>query len=135
MEPIIYEEDLTFTRKFQDSAWAFKPMSPQSMCVQLWMRPLNQKDPQFRENERRFETYLGCKNEKEMKLAFTIILVRTGFSQYKRLVNEVCDLQINNYFDKRFSALIDWTLTDVFISNPRPNISDRKYIKTTSRSP
>jgi hypothetical protein len=103
----------------------FKPMSPHSMCVQLLTRPLHQNDKHFCEKELRFETFLGCINLEETiqtkRKALTIILVRTERGQYQRVVDGECNLGLN-YFDDVFSSLSMWSLTDVFISNPQPNL-------------
>jgi hypothetical protein len=95
------------------------------MCVQLWMRPLSYKDHPFRGQGRRFEAYLGCRDVKARdKNAFTIILVTSGLGpgHYRRLVHQNTDLQTTE-LDTILKSVEQWTLKNVFISNPRPSLS------------
>ena len=107
----------------------FKPTSPHSMCVQLIMRHLPPNHKYFHEHESRFEALLGYLNSKEGKRhAFTIILVRTGLGQYRRLVQRrpIQDLQVIDLDDFLASAA-SLSVTDVLIFNPRPILPPKSY--------
>jgi len=121
------------TPEYEELPSGFKPVSAHSMCVQLLLRPLNTGEKHFREDQSAFETLLGCFKSKDGKTqAVTIILIRTGLANYRRLVQDTNliatkrknkqDLQVADFDELKFSKSTPWSLKDVFIKNPRPSL-------------
>lgn len=118
----------------------FKPISPHSMTVQLLMRPRYQDHKHFQEKEATFETLLGltCLENGEIQ-AFTVILTRTGLGQYDRDFGVGAYLQVRVDlrefdYDDTFHALGNWSIHDVLISNPKPNIRPESHLYWLGRS-
>jgi hypothetical protein len=100
------------------------------------MRPLDRNDELFRDGEPRFEALVGTFRCKESRRrAVMIVLTRIGLGRYQRLVPKIDnlddmdrDLQIvdfNKKFNNTSDPLAAWSVNDVLISNPRPNLPSK----------
>jgi len=118
--------------EYQEHQSESKPVTAHSMCVQLLLRPLGREEDFFQENEARFETLLGSFDSKEnKKQAVSMILIQTGPAKYRRLVGrhshprgygvKIQDLQVTNFYETSYRSA-NWSIRDVFITNPRPSL-------------
>jgi hypothetical protein len=126
VERITHNDYIFSAPDLQSQRFEYKPISPYAMCVQLLTRPLHQKDKLFEKYEDRFKTYLGCVTIEETEKAFTVTLIGTEPGQYQRYSDDQSEPQIEN-FDDLFSES-GWSLTDIFISVPRPKLPNAPFI-------